>query len=124
MLRGGSWSAPVSGVVLRARSEGARGAPQFEGGLRVHVLPRGFGERPGFRGGFEGTLRGGDKWSAPVSGCSAVLVPALMVTKKIRQLGLYSTCALWHCIHVAYPRTRPIGETSSCVQLDVSVNNW
>ena len=55
---------------------------------------------------------------------AAALVPALMEMKEMMELNLGGTCALWRCIRVAYPRTRPIGETSSCVYLDVSVNDW
>ena len=49
---------------------------------------------------------------------AAALVPALMEMKGMTELNLESTCALWHCIHVAYPRIWPIGETSSCIYLD------
>ena len=52
----------------------------------------------------------------------AALVPALMEMKEMTELDLGGTCALLHCTPVAYPRTRPIGETSSCVYLGVSVN--
>ena len=55
---------------------------------------------------------------------AAALVPAFMEMKGMAELNLSCTCALWLCIHVAYSRTRPIGETSSCVYMDVSVNEW
>ena len=53
---------------------------------------------------------------------AAALVPALMEMKGMTQLDLGGTCALWFCIHVAYPRTLPIGEVSACFYLDASVN--
>ena len=55
---------------------------------------------------------------------AAALVPALMEMKGVTELNLGGTCALWHCIPVAYPGTLPIGETSSCVNLDAFVNEW
>ena len=55
---------------------------------------------------------------------AAALVPALMEMKGMTKLDLAGSCAFWCCIHVPYPHTLPIGEVSSCVNLDVSVNEW
>ena len=55
---------------------------------------------------------------------AAALVPALMEMKGMTKLDLSRTCALWRYIHVAYPRTQQIGETSFCVYLDVAANKW